>query len=117
MWYVLYNIGLVVAAPIIVAILLAKKRCRGGLLQRLGFLPHDVPFREAPEHPGVHDLLWVHAASLGEVIAAVPLIRALRARYPGYRVIVSTVTETGREAVQQRLSDLAEQDHSFHIPA
>ncbi|MBI4402078.1 MAG: 3-deoxy-D-manno-octulosonic acid transferase [Nitrospirae bacterium] len=46
--------------------------------------------------------------SLGEVVAAVPLVRKLHARYPGYRIVVSTVTETGREAVEQRLAGVAE---------
>jgi 3-deoxy-D-manno-octulosonic-acid transferase len=45
---------------------------------------------------------------LGEVVAVAPLAKALHSRYPGHRMIVSTVTETGREAVEQRLAGIAE---------
>ncbi len=40
--------------------------------------------------------VWVHAVSLGEVTAAAALIRALRARYPGTALILTTATPTGR---------------------
>lgn len=101
MWYVAYNLLLLLASPIILFVLLAKRRCRRGLPQRLGFFPDDQPCDGRP-------VLWIHAVSLGEVVAAVPLVRALRARYPAYRILVTTVTETGREAVEQRLAGVAE---------
>lgn len=53
-------------------------------------------------------LIWVHAVSLGEVVAAAPLVKALHKRHPEFRYIVTTVTETGREAVEQRLRGIAE---------
>ena len=52
-------------------------------------------------------MLWVHAVSLGEVSAIVPFVKTLHQRYPATRIVVSTVTETGREAVQQRLAGIA----------
>lgn len=104
MWYVLYNALLLVASPAIVLILLAKKRCRRGLRQRLGLLPEA--FLRAVD-AGPRRVLWVHAVSLGEAVAAVPLVRELHIRYPDYRIVVSTVTETGREAVEQRLEGIA----------
>lgn len=100
MWYLLYNLGLILASPVILAVLLAKKRCRRGLPQRLGFLPNGFPGRERP-------VLWVHAVSLGEAMAVAPLIRELHRRHAEYRIVVSTVTETGREAVEQRLAGVA----------
>jgi 3-deoxy-D-manno-octulosonic-acid transferase len=53
-------------------------------------------------------VIWIHAVSLGEVVAVTPLVEELHRRYPNHRFIVSTVTETGREAVEQRLAGLAE---------
>ena len=50
--------------------------------------------------------------SLGEVVAAAPLVKALRERHPEFRYIVTTVTETGREAVEQRLGDIAEHQYA-----
>ena len=103
MWYFLYNLALIVASPAILMILLAKPRCRRGIPQRLGW------YRSEPADPqSTQPLIWVHAVSLGEVVAAVPLVRMLHARHAEYRLIVTTVTETGREAVEQRLAGVAE---------
>nr|WP_298376862.1 lipid IV(A) 3-deoxy-D-manno-octulosonic acid transferase [uncultured Halomonas sp.] len=43
--------------------------------------------------------LWLHAASLGEVQAARPLIESLRERYPDHHLVVTTMTATGAERV------------------
>ena len=103
MWYLLYNSLLLLVSPVILCVLLAKQRCRRGLPQRLGLLPEQP--REAAPAP---TCIWIHAVSLGEVVAVAPLVRELRRRYPEARLVVSTVTETGREAVEQRLEGLAE---------
>lgn len=42
------------------------------------------------------ECLWVHAVSLGEVSAAAPLVRALRARHAGLPLLLTTATPTGR---------------------
>jgi 3-deoxy-D-manno-octulosonic-acid transferase len=41
-------------------------------------------------------VIWLHAVSVGESIAARPLLKALRKRYPGHAIVVSNTTETGR---------------------
>lgn len=100
MWYFLYNILLFLSAPLIVIILLLKKRCRRGLGQRVGLtLPEGFP----PDK----DVLWIHAVSMGEVIAATPLVTAIHHAHPHLGIIISTITETGREAVEQRLAGIA----------
>ena len=104
MWRLLYNSLLLPAAPIILCILLAKKRCRRGLLHRLGIGLRPVLEPTGERRP----LIWVHAVSLGEVVAVTPLVKDLHRRHPDHRLIVSTVTETGREAVEQRLAGIAE---------
>ena len=101
MWHLLYNVLLVIASPIILAILFAKPRCRQGLRQRFGFSLPDII-------PDSRPLIWLHAVSLGEVVAITPLVKALHARHPDHRFVVSTATETGRDAVEQRLAGIAE---------
>ncbi len=44
----------------------------------------------------LHDSIWVHAVSVGEVQAAVPLIEALLKRFPDLPLVLTTVTPTGR---------------------
>src|SRR5690348_12758410 len=45
--------------------------------------------------------LWLHAASVGELVAARPLLRRVRERFPGRLAVVSTLTRTGLELAQQ----------------
>ncbi|GHB02950.1 3-deoxy-D-manno-octulosonic acid transferase [Modicisalibacter luteus] len=64
---------------------------------------------QVPTHPRLERLglvpalngatLWLHAASVGEVIAARPLIEALCSRYPAHRLVITTMTATGAERV------------------
>lgn len=105
MWYLLYNSLLLLASPVILLVLLAKQRCRRGLPQRLG-LAAEPPSDQSVDNPD--QVIWIHAVSLGEVVAVAPLVRDLHRRYPAARLIVSTVTETGREALEQRLEGIAE---------
>lgn len=56
----------------------------------------------APVAPGG---IWVHAVSLGETIAALPLIKALQSRYPERLITVTTTTPTGSARVRAALGD------------
>ena len=46
-------------------------------------------------------LIWVHAVSVGEVRASAPLVAALTKRYPEYALLVTCMTASGREAIDQ----------------
>jgi len=54
--------------------------------------------RYGPRLPHTPPSIWVHAVSVGETRAAEPLIEALLAAYPGYRVVLTHMTPTGRAA-------------------
>jgi 3-deoxy-D-manno-octulosonic-acid transferase len=56
--------------------------------------------------------IWVHAVSVGETIAAKPLLKALRERFPDRKIVISNVTETGRSVALQ----LAEADLCIYFP-
>ena len=48
-----------------------------------------------------HNAIWVHAASVGEVVAASPIVRELKKKYPDEMVVVSVVTATGHRMAQR----------------
>jgi 3-deoxy-D-manno-octulosonic-acid transferase len=100
MYYVIYNVILVLVSPIIVGLLLTKKRSQRGLWSRLGLIPVELRNIRKP-------VIWIHAVSLGEVAAIVPLLHVMKERYPQWPLVVSTVTETGREVVIKRLEGVA----------
>jgi 3-deoxy-D-manno-octulosonic-acid transferase len=68
--------------------------------ERFGFFPN----------PDLHQSIWVHAVSVGEVNAAVPLIEALMRRYRNVPLVITTVTPTGSERVQKLFGRRA-----FHV--
>ena len=65
-----------------------------GVRQRFGRLPVAINPRRTAS-------IWIHAVSVGEVLASRPLIRALRTAYPGHRLLMSTTTTTGQGVAQQ----------------
>lgn len=67
--------------------------------QKLGIL--DTRQGEAP-------LVWVHAVSVGEAAAAATFIDAFLERNPDYKVVVSTITDTGRKVAMGKLREKAE---------
>ncbi|MDE0959294.1 MAG: 3-deoxy-D-manno-octulosonic acid transferase [Planctomycetota bacterium] len=62
------------------------------MIQRLGFWSISLPVRER---------IWIHAASVGEVTAASPLIESLQQTRPGSEVVISTMTAGARDLARQ----------------
>jgi 3-deoxy-D-manno-octulosonic-acid transferase len=55
--------------------------------------------------PGAGPLVWVHAVSVGEVYAVAPVVKALLRENPSFRIVLSTVTQTGHEAGKKAISE------------
>jgi 3-deoxy-D-manno-octulosonic-acid transferase len=94
---VIYSLALllvlVVGAPYWLFRMAASGKYREGLSERLGFVPHRLRIAER--------VIWLHAVSVGEVLAASRLIEELGAA-SGCQVMVSTTTRTGQRLARER---------------
>ena len=57
------------------------------------------------------DTIWLHAVSVGETLAAVPLVKALQTKYPDHRLLITCMTPTGSERITAAFGDSV--DHSY----
>ena len=99
MWSGLYNVLLFAAALFAVPYYGARMLLTGKYRKSLGpkfgrHLPEAASLEGSPR-------VWVHAVSVGEVTAAAPVVTALRLRFPGACVVLSTSTETGQEMARK----------------
>src|SRR5271163_2855766 len=79
---------------------------REGLGERLGFVPSRLRGEDSRQ------TIWVHAVSVGEVLAASRLVNELSACAPQYRVLLSTTTQTGQRLARERTGS----NHTFYFP-
>lgn len=67
-------------------------------MERLGYYPEERIRSIAGKK-----IIWLHSVSVGEVIASTPLVMELKKRYPNYSIVMSTVTDTGRETAINKI--------------
>lgn len=89
----------VALSPYFVYQVLRHGKYVGGLGERLGHLPPSL-------NAGGDASVWIHAVSVGEVLAAAPLISKLRHCYPELRLFLSTTTLTGHRLARQGAADV-----------
>lgn len=100
----LLAMALVLTLPYWVAQALRHGKYRAGLRERLGRVPARLR-----RQPGC---VWVHAVSVGEVLAVSTLVEELHRRWPGRAVVVSTTTATGQKLARQRFGE----ENVFYFP-
>jgi 3-deoxy-D-manno-octulosonic-acid transferase len=108
--HALYSVVLVVGFVLGLPWFLWKGRASGKYLrtfrERMGRLPVYLNLDGDRS-------IWIHAVSVGEVLAARPLVPALRERFPGHRLFLSTTTLTGNEVAKKSVRGL---DGLFFAP-
>jgi 3-deoxy-D-manno-octulosonic-acid transferase len=77
-----------------------------GLAERMGRVPAGLT--SAPARP----VIWIHAVSVGEVLAVAALVAEMRRIFPRHRVVVSSTTDTGHALAQKRFGA----ENAFYFP-
>jgi len=96
----LLTLGLVLSSPYFALKILATHRYRRGLSQRLG-----ISYKSVGERVGNEQPLWIHAASVGEVLGSLPIIEGIRQTNPKLPILLSTMTATGNDIAKKRAPD------------
>src|SRR5215813_8953275 len=98
-------LAIIVAGPYWLWEMLRHGKYRTGLRERLGIIPRRV-------RGGDGKCIWIHAVSVGEVLAISELARALRANLSDHRVVISTTTDTGQKLAASRFGS----ENVFYFP-
>ena len=99
-------VALVLGLPYWLLAMATNGKYREGLSERLGWVPDRLREGDARK------TIWVHAVSVGEVLAASRLVNELSACAPQYRVLLSTTTRTGQRLARERTGA----NHAFYFP-
>lgn len=98
-WRAFYSLLFYLLIPLVVLRLLWRSYRAPAYLhrwkERFGFVPALAG----------RAVIWVHAVSVGEVQASLPLVRALLHHYPHHKVLLTTMTPTGSAQVQKSLGE------------
>ena len=100
MLLILYQVLGALALVALTAIAPFVPALRRGMGERLGLAPRGAPLPAAAPA----ETIWVHAASVGEVRAAAPLVEALLRERPRSRVLLSTFTASGLRFAEQTVA-------------
>lgn len=104
-----YNLFLLITAPLWLVYVAARMlggSWRNRWQERFGFVPVPPPV-DKPR-------IWVHCVSVGETLAAQPVVKLLRQTLPDYEIVFSTTTPTGQQTAQSALRDFV--DYFIYFP-
>ena len=101
---IIYNIAAIILVILAIPIFIVRAIREKGFVERLrqsfGFLHKD-----ALEPVANKGCIWIHAASVGEIVAASPLIKEFRLEFPEKPILVSVVTNNGYEMANRIVKD------------
>ncbi len=98
--------GLLVSLPYWLLQRLRHGKYRAGLGERLGRISQRLVV------PAARPMIWVHAVSVGEVLAVSGLVAELAKRFSQHRVVISTTTDTGQKLARARFGA----ENVFYFP-
>jgi 3-deoxy-D-manno-octulosonic-acid transferase len=109
---IFYNLvlltALVAGAPWWLWRIATTQKYREGLAARLGRIPEQVRRAGGGEKP----VIWIHAVSVGEVLAVSRLVQEMGSAFAGYSLVISTTTRTGQDLARQKFGA----DRVFYCP-
>lgn len=102
--YVIYSFltaaGIVLLSPYFLIRGLIRGKDLSNIPERMGWkFPPELQASGGSKGKSI----WIHAVSVGEVLAVLPLAKQLKARYPQRRLLVSTTTTTGQQLARERM--------------
>jgi 3-deoxy-D-manno-octulosonic-acid transferase len=111
MTFWIYNLFLILLSPLWIPWMILRARRRREPVdwrERTGSVP------ALPRAAGVR--IWLHAVSVGEVVAALPILREIRAQNPSAEIVLSATTSSGRATAMERALEPGLADHVIYFP-
>lgn len=99
--FLVYNLLLTLLSPLWVPLMLLRSRRRAEPVdwnQRQGEYP--LTMRKDRKR------IWIHAVSVGEVVAALPILRGLKEQAPDFEVVLSVTTSSGHQTAREQAEGL-----------
>ncbi len=100
---IIYSVLFYLAVPLLLLRLLWRSRAvpeyRRRWCERFAYFPKPKPHG-----------IWIHAVSLGEFVAAIPMVKTLMQRYPDLPITITSMTITGSNRIQKELGSQV-----FHV--
>jgi 3-deoxy-D-manno-octulosonic-acid transferase len=100
-------VGMLLSSPFWLYQVVRHGKYWRGFSERMGKVPARLS-RDMHEHR----VIWIHAVSLGEVLAIAGLVAEMRCAFPQHRVVVSSTTDTGQDLAQKRFGA----ENVFYFP-
>jgi 3-deoxy-D-manno-octulosonic-acid transferase len=96
----LYSVAIVIVVALLFPFLALYSKTRSGTARRFGFYAKGAFAKLGRPR------FWLHGASAGDLLSLSPMVRELKARFPGCGVVMSTLTNSGYLMGKERIKDV-----------